>query len=62
VLVVEEATVTVLEVKTGAPAAAHASQVQAYLRAVRDLFPGHTVRAQLIYVTAKDVRFVLVSA
>jgi ATP-dependent helicase/nuclease subunit A len=61
-MVVAPAAVTVLEVKTGAPLPSHEAQLSVYVQAAAALFPGRSVTGQLIYGSAKAVRFVLVSA
>ena len=47
-LVVDGARVTVVEIKTGAPAAWHQAQVEVYVRAATALFPGSEVRGVLV--------------
>jgi ATP-dependent helicase/nuclease subunit A len=48
-LVRSDASVTVLEFKTGTPRPEHASQADLYRRAAEALFPGEVVRARVIY-------------
>ncbi len=47
-LVVDGARVTVVEIKTGAPAAWHEAQVDMYVRAATAMFPGSDVRGVLV--------------
>jgi len=48
-LVVGDDTVTVVEVKTGAPAAWHQAQLEVYVTAAQALFPDHVVSGVLVH-------------